>query len=100
MARRKTQSRATPPIIDPNERVLSTRELLEKVPLHRATVYRMVDEGRFPPPIRLTRSRIGWRLSSVLGWLAQREAHPEERRAFFVKREDTPVSDDTSTTPP
>jgi len=98
--RHRAQSRTAPIVSDPNERILSTAELLEKVPLHRATVYRMVEEGRFPKPIQLTKSRIGWRWSAILEWLAEREAHPEKRREFFVKREDAPATTDPSTTPP
>jgi len=57
-----------------DDRVLDPQELLERIPLHRSTVYRMVQEGRFPPPIQLTPSRIGWRWSAVLQWLNAREA--------------------------
>ena len=68
---------------DPNDRVLTTRELLEKIPLDRSTLWRMSREGRFIKPIHLTRSRIGWRWSSVLAWLSEREAHPVARRQYF-----------------
>ena len=44
--------------------ILTTNELLERMPLDRSTIWRMVRDGTFPPPIRLTPSRNGWRLSA------------------------------------
>lgn len=75
-----------------NEVVLTTAQLLQRVPLRRQTVWRMVREGRFPPPIRLTASRLGWRWSTVLAWLSERETHPVERRQYFPKDDDTTKS--------
>jgi len=71
------------PSRDIDERIISAAELLERIPLDRSTIWRMVQEGRFPPPIKLTRSRIGWRWSSVAAWLAEREANPVEARLYF-----------------
>jgi predicted DNA-binding transcriptional regulator AlpA len=65
------------------ERVLSTRELLTIIPLTRVTLWRLAREGRFVKPIQLTANRIGYRLSSVLAWLSERETHPLEPRAYF-----------------
>lgn len=66
-----------------DERILTTKQLLERLPLTRVSLWRMAREGRFIQPIRLTRSRIGWRWSAVLAWLAERETHPVEQRAYF-----------------
>ena len=68
-----------------DERILTTAELLERLPLTRQSLWRMAREGRFIQPIRLTRSRIGWRWSSVLLWLNERETRPLEQRAYFGK---------------
>jgi predicted DNA-binding transcriptional regulator AlpA len=76
----------TTPVPSPvDDRILEVRELAERLTLDRTTLWRMVQNKQFPPPIRLTKSRIGWRWSTVLAWLAQREAHPVRRRAFFGK---------------
>jgi prophage regulatory protein len=72
-----------------NEVVLTTAQLLERVPLRRQTIWRMVQEGRFPPPIRLTASRLGWRWSTVLAWLSEREKRPVKRRQYFPKDDNT-----------
>jgi len=76
---------------DADDRVLTTRELLEKIPLDRSTLWKMSREGRFPKPIQLTRSRIGWRWSAVRLWLAEREANPLAARRYFGRRTATPV---------
>ena len=68
-----------------DERILTTAELLERLPLTRQSLWRMAREGRFVQPIRLTRSRIGWRWSAVLAWLNERETRPLEQRAYFGK---------------
>jgi prophage regulatory protein len=69
--------------LEANERVVTTAELVERVPLDRSTIWRLAREGRFPRPIQLTSSRIGWRWSAVLAWLADREAHPVETRTYY-----------------
>jgi prophage regulatory protein len=84
MAKHKTKP--STPVAD--ERILETRELLERIPLDRSTIWRMVQEGRFPAPIQLTTFRIGWRWSAVLQWLSEREKNPLERRAFFGNDKD------------
>lgn len=72
------------PRID-DEIILTTAQLLERIPLRRQTIWRMVREGRFPPPVRLTSSRLGWRWSAVLQWLSERERSPLARRPYFGK---------------
>jgi prophage regulatory protein len=75
--------------LEASERILPTEELLERVPLDRSTLWRMAREGRFPKPIQLTPSRIGWRWTSVLAWLADREANPVEARSYFRQSKKT-----------
>jgi prophage regulatory protein len=90
MKKNKTKHATTNDTAD--ERILETSELLERVPLDRSTIWRMVQEGRFPKPIQLTRSRIGWRWSAVLAWLAEREANPVEARPYFGRDTDQSAS--------
>lgn len=71
-----------------DERIVDPSELLARIPLDRSTIYRMVQEGRFPAPIQLTSSRIGWRWSAILRWLATREADPVKARTFFGRDKD------------
>jgi predicted DNA-binding transcriptional regulator AlpA len=81
----KKLAKPKPPAVISNadDRILTTRELLERIPLRRATIWRMASEGRFPAPIHLTKSRLGWRWSTILAWLAERETNPLERRPYF-----------------
>lgn len=39
------------------------------LPVSRTTAFKMIREGRFPEPIRLSPRRIAWRKSDVLEWL-------------------------------
>ena len=57
-----------------SERIVRMEELLRRLQISRATVYRWLDEGRFPRPVRLGERTIGWKESSLAGWLADREA--------------------------
>jgi prophage regulatory protein len=68
---RQTQTPA-----DTSDRVINTRELLDLIPLTRSTIWKLAREGRFPKPIQLTPSRIGWQLSEVLAWVADRKRNP------------------------
>jgi prophage regulatory protein len=79
MTRRK-QTRPT--AAETDEHVLSTEQILERLPINRTTLWKLVQEKRFPAPIHLTAHRIGWRWSAVLRWLAEREAAPLERRRY------------------
>ncbi len=55
------------------DRLLTMRELTRATSLSRTTVYRMVDEGTLPPPLKTGKSRIAWRASSIASWLAERQ---------------------------
>ena len=39
----------------------------------RSNIYRLIRLGQFPKPIRLGGNAIGWRLSSIRQWVAERE---------------------------
>ena len=57
---------------EPNtfDRLLDLREVLRSISLSRATIYRGISAGTFPPPIRLTPAggRVGWRASDIVSW--------------------------------
>lgn len=82
VAQSKTTPAASAVPIDTDDRIVTTEELLARVPLDRSTVWRMVRENRFPKPIRLTPARNGWRWSAVLAWLKDREEHPVAARSY------------------
>lgn len=58
----------------PLERILSTSEVLALLPFRsRTTLWKMQREGDFPPPVQVTRSRIGWRESDIRKFLESRQ---------------------------
>jgi len=57
-----------------NRRVLRRRDVEELVGLSRSTIYRLLDQGRFPQPIPLTRSAVGWLEHEVSAWVEDRQA--------------------------
>lgn len=60
------------PETDRIDRILRTHEVLETISVSRSTLWRMVRDERFPPPIRIVGRHIGWRLSEVEAWIADR----------------------------
>ena len=51
------------------ERLLKLREVQKITTLGSTTIYRMMDEGRFPRPIRLGPGTVRWRWSAVEQWI-------------------------------
>lgn len=47
-------------------------DVLRIVPVTRQTLYRWIEEGTFPKPIKLGPSSIGFRESEVVAWLSTR----------------------------
>lgn len=54
------------------ERVLQGKEVFKRVGLSEATVWRLRRQGKFPKPIRLSGSRIGWPEKEIEDWIAAR----------------------------
>lgn len=63
-------------------RVIRREEVSQLTGLARATIYKKVADGSFPPPIRLGTRSVGWRLSDVVAWLQapERNWDPSEVR--------------------
>ena len=59
---------------DKNPQLMKLKDVCEMLTISRATVYRWVDEGKFPEPVVLgqegsKRSAVRWYMVDVLGWL-------------------------------
>jgi prophage regulatory protein len=63
----------TPPA-SPALRILRIPEVSQRVGLARSSVWRMVKEGQFPAPRRLSQRAVGWPEGEVDAWLISREA--------------------------
>ena len=63
-------------------RVLRLEEVTRLTGLARATIYKKVADGTFPPPLRLSGRAVGWRLSDISDWLQapERRWDPSEGR--------------------
>jgi prophage regulatory protein len=66
----------------PPDKLLDSKDVLQRVPVHRSTLNAMISDGRFPAPLRLMPSKLLWRQSVIEAWLDQREKHPVGRREF------------------
>lgn len=51
------------------DRILRLNTVLDRTGLSRSTLYRKVDQGTFPPQIRIAARCVGWRESAVKEWL-------------------------------
>jgi predicted DNA-binding transcriptional regulator AlpA len=50
------------------------RQLLERIPISPATLWRKVKSGEFPRPVKLSAGCTAWKNSEVLAWERTREA--------------------------
>ena len=63
-------------------RIVRRDEASRLTGLARATIYKKVSNGSFPPPIRLGARSVDWRLSDIVVWLEapERRWDPTEAR--------------------
>ena len=52
-------------------RILRCQEILERIGVSKATLYRMVKRGDFPKQCRLGSRAVGWHSQDVDAWFAQ-----------------------------
>lgn len=55
-------------------RIIRKPELLSKIGLSDATIYRMEKAGRFPKRMQLGGNSVGWVESEVVEWVESRKA--------------------------
>lgn len=53
-------------------RILRLPGVMEKVGLSKASIYRLMKEGKFPPPLELGDRARGWNESSLDEWIEER----------------------------
>jgi prophage regulatory protein len=51
---------------------LNMRQLRARLGLGEMSIRRLVEQGRFPRPVRLSPQRVGWRVADVMAWEASR----------------------------
>ena len=53
-------------------KILRRSEVVARVGLSSATLYRLISRGAFPRPVQLSERATGWRTEEVEEWLASR----------------------------
>ena len=61
-----------------SDKILRMRTVLERTGLSRSTVYRKVQDGTFPPKVKISEHCCGWRESEINRWIA----NPPSYRLF------------------
>lgn len=61
-------------ITRPNNPIIRPREAAAYLGVCRSTLYRFVDDGDLPRPIRFASQITGWRLSTLESFIAKHEA--------------------------
>jgi prophage regulatory protein len=51
---------------------LNMRQVRARTGLGEMTLRRLIEKGRFPRPVRLTRQRVAWRVADVEAWEVSR----------------------------
>jgi prophage regulatory protein len=59
-------------------RLYRLRELSARVGLARSAIYKAIQEGRFPKPVRIGARAVAWRHQDIADWLQARAAEREK----------------------
>ncbi len=55
-------------------RLIRLKEVMHRVGLGRSTIYRWMDEGKFPKPVRLGVRTVAWEESDIDLWVQSKTA--------------------------
>jgi len=59
-------------MVNKTQRLLKIKTVVERTALSRASIYRQINEGRFPAPVKIGARAIAWPESIVSQWLEDR----------------------------
>lgn len=59
------------------DRIQRLPEVMQTTGLGRTQLYNLMNEGRFPRPVKLSARAVGWRESDVQAWIEQRPVADE-----------------------
>jgi prophage regulatory protein len=68
------QAITSPKSRDTGDRLLRLPEVARTIGVSRATIYRYVDSGRLPRPVKVSTRCIAWRASEIAAWMAALQA--------------------------
>ena len=60
------------------ERLLRIATVVDLTSLSKASIYRKIADRTFPPPLKIGKSRVAWRQSVILSWIAEQSASPTQ----------------------
>ena len=52
--------------------ILNVKDVTSRTKLSRVTIWRLENEGKFPPRIKISSKRIGWLEDEVTKWIKKR----------------------------
>ncbi len=67
----------------PLERILKLDEVCRRVSLGRTTVYKLVEEERFPAPYKVSPYTLRWSETEIVTWIAEvKDGFERKQRKF------------------
>ena len=54
------------------ERLLRRRQVEEITSMSRSSIYRLMQDGQFPRPVKVGCAAVRWRVSDIMRWLTSR----------------------------
>jgi prophage regulatory protein len=65
-------SKQTQVVVAPSiDRFLPMSSVADLTSLSKASIYRKIGDGTFPPPLKIGKSRVAWRESAIAAWMAE-----------------------------
>ena len=61
-----------------DQRLLRRQEVEELTGLSRASIYRLISEGGFPRPVRVSATAVRWKASDIDAWIQSRPLSASE----------------------
>ena len=55
------------------DRLLRLADVEDRVGIRRSAIYRWMNDGRFPKPLRVSPRAVRWRLSDIEDWIGELE---------------------------
>jgi prophage regulatory protein len=68
-----------------NNHMLTLAEVVEKTHFKRSTIYQMIQNNKFPKPIKLGGRKARWRIEDVNDWLEKKGINLDFDKKDYVK---------------